>query len=480
MEVNDFLKIPSLGQSYITAGHDGIFKVIKKIEVIEEPYPAIRDFLVPGSFFLTTFWCMRNDKENRIQMVREMIECRCAGLGIMPAPNLGGMIDEEIITLGNQYGFPVIYIPEGTGWGNIISEYGLLAHNLFSPAANQQMTDVLNLFTEFHAEEDIGNFCRNMSRLLGVPLIVSTDTVYSSDQQDMNVAMIMAKVQSVCQRNTKSFVSPIMIRIDDTHSVVVHFGKKALVIAYTVSRMLDSENFQLFYKIAPAMARELDKYCTNPYSIRGKHFIGDLGDKPMHYVLLKRKNLRQIERELGHPYIIYERNDYLNYCIILIPDEFKKGSEVYPLYREMMDQTQPELFVFSQVSMEKRKLIAKLESIKYMVSTLAYLEGMYSVDELPLLYILAYAPLEYRKHLFGESGTSELWGDDKGFLETLRMYILIRNVMDVGNLQGIHPNSVKYRLKKILSRFGYREEDVLGDLSYIELLMQLEVMATEN
>ena len=102
------------------------------------------------------------------------------------------------------------------------------------------------------------------------------------------------------------------------------------------------------------------------------------------------------------------------------------------------------------------------------------------MDELPLLYILAFAPLEYRKHLFGESGTSELWGDDKGFLETLRMYILIRNVMDVGNLQGIHPNSVKYRLKKILSRFGYREEDMLGDLSYIELLMQLEVMATEN
>ena len=39
---------------------------------------------------------------------------------------------------------------------------------------------------------------------------------------------------------------------------------------------------------------------------------------------------------------------------------------------------------------------------------------------------------------------------------------------------------MKYRLKKILSRFGYREEDMLGDLSYIELLMQLEVMATEN
>ncbi|WP_434309502.1 PucR family transcriptional regulator ligand-binding domain-containing protein [Hominifimenecus sp. rT4P-3] len=474
------MKLPSLGQSCITAGHGGIFNNIKKIEVTEEPYPAIRDFLVPGSFFLTTFWSMRNDKENRIQMVREMIECRCAGLGIMPAPNLGGVIDEEILELGNRYEFPIVYIPEGTGWGNIISEYGLLAHNLFSSGTNQQLPDVLNIFTEFQEDENIENFRRKVSGLLQVPLIVSTDTVYSGDLPDVTVAMIMAKVQSVCQENVRSFASPITIRIDDTHSIVVHFGKKALVIAYTVSRLLDSSAFQLFYKIAPAMAKTLDRYCTNPYSIRGKHFTGDLGDKPMYCVLMKKKDFRDIERELGGPYIIYERNDYLNYCIILIPDEVHKTCEVYPVYREMMDKIKPELFVFSQVSMEKRNLISKLESIKYMVSTLAYLEGMYSVDELPLLYLLSYAPLEYRRQLFGETGMRSLQEEDRSFLETLRMYILLRNIVDVGNIQGIHPNSVKYRLKKMLTRFGYREEDVLGDLSYIELLMQLEFMTIEK
>ena len=63
LKVVDLLKMPSLGQSYIVAGHDGMFNVVKKLEIMEEPYPAVLEFLVPYEFMLTNFWSMKDNKE---------------------------------------------------------------------------------------------------------------------------------------------------------------------------------------------------------------------------------------------------------------------------------------------------------------------------------------------------------------------------------------------------------------------------------
>ena len=93
LKVVDLLKMPSLGQSYIVAGHDGMFNVVKKLEIMEEPYPAVLEFLVPYEFMLTNFWSMKDNKEGRLQLVRSMIEKRCSGLGIMPGPHLNDVID---------------------------------------------------------------------------------------------------------------------------------------------------------------------------------------------------------------------------------------------------------------------------------------------------------------------------------------------------------------------------------------------------
>ena len=88
LKVVDLLKMPSFGQSYIVAGHDGMFNIVKKLEIMEEPYPAVLEFLVPYEFVLTNFWSMKSNKEGRLSLVKCMIEKRCSGLGIMPGPHL--------------------------------------------------------------------------------------------------------------------------------------------------------------------------------------------------------------------------------------------------------------------------------------------------------------------------------------------------------------------------------------------------------
>ena len=106
---------------------------------------------------------------------------------------------------------------------------------------------------------------------------------------------------------------------------------------------------------------------------------------------------------------------------------------------------------------------------------------MYSLDEFPVLYILAYAPHEYKSHIFVNRGRIELIkAEDRVFLDTLRLYLVIRNMGDVANLLGIHSNSVKYRLGKAMKLLGYQEEAVIGDLIGIKLLIRLELIVIEN
>ena len=45
---------------------------------------------------------------------------------------------------------------------------------------------------------------------------------------------------------------------------------------------------------------------------------------------------------------------------------------------------------------------------------------------------------------------------------------------------GLHTNSVKYRLGKALKQLGYSEENVLGDIYRIKLLIQLELIVLES
>lgn len=481
LKIADFLKIPSLGQSYMVAGHDGIYNIIKKLEVMEEPYPSIQKFLVPHGFLLTNFWSMKSDKEGRYQLVKCMIESRSAGLGIMPEPHLNDIIDNEIIELSNKHSFPIIYISAQARWGNIISEYGVLANSDMTSSIDSRMSDVLNMFAEFHEDNNIGRFCRDIGKFLNMPIIMSTNTVFSSDSENINVALLIAKIQVICQQSRNTLISPISLRFDDAHLALVYFGKRSIVAVCVSNMDLNSTSLQLFHKIAPAITKELDKLCANLYNERSNPSILSLDDTPMSYVLIKRKDIDNIEKKLNYKYVTYEKNKFFNYCIILIPNQFHKGNEVYHVYQELISLLKPDLFIFSRKCVDKKDLLNEIEPLKFTVNTLSYLEGIYSTDELPLLYILSYAPYEYKAHLFPEMREGgKLKGEERVFMDTLRLYLVIRTISDVASLLGIHGNSVKYRLRKALKYFGYKGENILGDIPYIKLLMQLEYNIIEN
>lgn len=480
LKIIDFLKLPSLGQSYMVAGYDGIFNVIKKLEIMEEPYPFVLQYLLPNGFMLTNFWSMKEDKEGRYQLIKAMIDHRCAGFGIMPWPHLNDVIDDEIIELANKHAFPIIYISSNCRWGNIISEYGVLAYSDMSSSLDSRMGDVLSIFAEFHEDSNIGKFCRNIGKFLDLPVIMSTNTVYSSESHEINVALLMAKIQAVCQQSRSTLTSPISIRFQDSHLALVYFGKRSLVVACIPNSMLNNQALQLFHKLAPTAVKELDKFCASSYNEWNHPAIHNLDDTPMFYALIKRKDLENIEKKLDYKYIIYEKNQFFQYFILLIPHQCERLNEAYAIFQELMFLLKPDLFIFSKQSYNKRELLNEIEPLKYAVNTLSYLKGIYSSDELPLLYILSYVPYEYKSHLFPCFDNTKLKEEEKVFMNTLRLYLAVRTISDVASLLGIHGNSVKYRIRKALKYFGYKGETVLGEIPYIKLLMQLEFIIIDD
>lgn len=479
LKVIDLLKMPSFGQSYIIAGHDGMFNVVKKLEIMEEPYPAVQEFLVPYEFILTNFWSMKDHKERRLSLVHSMIEKRCSGLGIMPGPHLNDEIDPEIIDLANQNGLAIVYVSSNVRWGNVISEYGVLAHSSMMPSIDAQLGEILSTFTDFHSKKNVSWFCQELERLLGLPMIMTTDTVYSGGTGQVSVALVISKIQAVCQESKNTLVSPISIRLNEDYLIIIYFGQRTMAATYVSNGAWNQPALQVFHKIAPAITKELDNLSSTPFYRKNPQMIADLGETEMFLALLRRDNIQNVAKELNYRYLIYEQNTFFNYCILLIPHEFSKANEVYHEYQKMIELLSPDFFVFSSVPMEKRELQKEIESLKYMVNTLSYLDGLYSLDELSLLYILSYAPFEYKKHLFLDTELMTV-KDGKAFLDTLRLYAVLQNMHDVAVLLGIHTNSVKYRLGKALKYLGYREDSVLGDLYHIKLLIQLELIVLES
>lgn len=482
LKIVNLLNAPSLDKSYVAAGFDGIYNIIKKLEIMEEPYPSVVDFLTPCEFLLTNFWSMRDDPEGRVNLVKAMIEKRCAGLGIMPLPHLGNKIDPEIVELANRHSFPVIYIDGNARWGDIISEYGVLSHSDITSPFDSSLTAVVEAFSHFYRSGNVGAFCEEFSRIMALPLIMSTDTVYSGGSENgVSVAQVISRIQTVFQSRSRSIDVPVSIRVNEGYMGVVYFGKRSMVAAYFPNAGLNHPSLHLLSSIAPKIVSELDRLCSVPYISTYSRAFETVGDSKSFLVMIRRDNVRQVGKELNFVYPVYEQNTFFNYCILLVPDNFKKSSDFYLELNRIYNKISPLFFAFSFESLERAEVVNQVEALKFSVNSMSYLEGIFSLDELPLLYVLAGVPGEYRNNVLGTKRLGQRFKEEEmAFLITLRIYMIVRNMESAANLLGIHVNSVKYRLSRAMKLLGYGDNENINNASYVKLLMQLELIMINN
>lgn len=479
-KVIDLLKLPCLKDCFIIAGYDGIFNIVKRMDILETAFPEVEKFQEPHEFVFTSFWNLRKDKGNRINLVKSMIKHKCAGIGIMPSLNLDDEIDQEILDLGNACSFPIMYIPSHVRWSDIISEFSLLTNPTVEPELDFNLIEILYSFCELHTEKNIKKFCYQLNKFLSIPIIINADNIYSNGVSDKIISIVMSKLYSIKTQNIYKIDTPISLHVNKKNLSIAYYGKNSMLATCIDREDLNKPQLQVFHKIAPIVTRELD-YLTGNKTVKTFHNKIDLVREASYYlVLLRKENIKSALKFINTNYIIYEENDFYNYIIFLIQRNDDSENSIFNEYNKIIEETNATLFIFSNHFSSTKELYNQIKILKQTVNSLLFLNGIFSVDELPILYMILNSPYEYKETVFKLNSSGINLDIELSFLDTLRLYLVLRNINDVSNLLGIHPNSVKYRISKCFNEFESNLPNALIDLPLLKLLLMLEIIKIEG
>jgi purine catabolism regulator len=116
--VEDALRFGGLKGARILAGRGGLKNEIRAVDVIEEPY--ITKWLRSSTLMLTSFYALKDSREEQINLVRELAEAGAAGLVVDQKTYIDGL-PEEVLRLADELNLPIIEIPPEVGYIDIIN-----------------------------------------------------------------------------------------------------------------------------------------------------------------------------------------------------------------------------------------------------------------------------------------------------------------------------------------------------------------------
>lgn len=476
--IADLMKLPAMKNCYIVAGNQGIFNLVKRMDIQEIPIPEVNRFLLKSEIMFTTFWSSK-DKNERIDFVQEMINKGCAGIGIMPEPYLNNKIDEEIIELGNNNSFPIIYIHPDVRWSDIVNQFSLLLDSEKDSMLEYKLTDLMKIFYDFSETKNTKALCNEISAFLDLPVIIRSDNIYYDTNIDKSeISYITSKLLNIS--NVKDNINIPITIICDNSLIVAYYSRNSFVAIYFDDKMINSDNVNNFHKLAPIILKELNKLTANVKKvIKNVDIIKTDEIFPCRIVLLRKVNAGLLVEKLIEKYNILEQNDFSDYLILLIRNECEEEKKLFKEFNELIKNTKADIFVFSDLIWNKKDFDKQLNTLKYNISTLLYIEGIFSIDELYLLNMLNYAPLDYKDNIFNMYKDELNINAGLQFFETLRLYLVIKNINNLSALLDIHPNSVKYRITKCLKSYNNALVTNLNDISSLKYLTILALLKVE-
>lgn len=116
--VGEALSLDTVNRLVVVAGHDGLERMIKLVNVIE--VPDIMDWLFEGEFLLTTGYSFREYPELMNKLVPRMAEANCAGLAIKTKRYLSE-IPAEVIAGAQQHHIPLLEVPYDLSFAEVIA-----------------------------------------------------------------------------------------------------------------------------------------------------------------------------------------------------------------------------------------------------------------------------------------------------------------------------------------------------------------------
>lgn len=119
LTVRQALSASTLAGASVLAGARGLDRVVERMNVME--VPDILPWVKPHEFLLTTAYPLRESPGRLVDLVGELDTRGLSGLGI----KIGRYIDEippEMLTRAEELGFPLVKLPDGVGFDDILNE----------------------------------------------------------------------------------------------------------------------------------------------------------------------------------------------------------------------------------------------------------------------------------------------------------------------------------------------------------------------
>jgi PucR family transcriptional regulator, purine catabolism regulatory protein len=170
--LTEVLATPILTGASVLAGHDGLGRIVERLNVME--VPDIRPWVKPHEFLLTTAYPLRDHPEELPELVADLDDAGLAGLGI----KLGRYLDvlpDAVLQVADTRGFPIVLLPDGVGFDEILNEVltGILNRQAEELARSQRIHRAfLQLVLHGHGLVEL---TRDLSDLLDVPTVIVSD-----------------------------------------------------------------------------------------------------------------------------------------------------------------------------------------------------------------------------------------------------------------------------------------------------------------
>jgi hypothetical protein len=476
-------KLPSMSSSYLVAGSKGISREIKRIDILETSYPEVVRFLEPNEFMFTSFWNSKDDKNSRIKLVESMIEHKCAGIGIMPGLNLNGIIDEEIIQIGNEHSFPVIYIDSSSRWSDIIKEFYDLQINkyIIEDSTTSGFAKLLFTLGEFNNHKNIKVLADELSNLLQLStIIMDKDNFYISELENSNIIVekVISKINAVKSVGNYSHSTGIFIYYNLSQYILSFYGTNSVFAIIVNKNQLDSYKENLYYSIAPFIVSQIDKLQdenSNKYSINIKR-----ENEKYYFFLIRKESIHNIIKLIKGKCVIYKINKELNYVICIISCDNLNRENIYREYHNIISNTNPDFFIFSDIAFKLDSINNFTNIISNIIPNLYFLKGIFSFSEMSIIYMLTTTPFSYRNSIYNHYINLLNCEKDPIFLDTLRLFVVLKSINIVSELLNIHVNTVKYRILKAINSDMFYTTNITNDIWNLDLLIILEILKIEN
>lgn len=475
--IESLLGLPSMANSYVAAGFKGISREITRVDILETPYPEVEKFLEPNKFIFTTFWNSKDNKSARIKLVESMINNKCAGIGIMPGANLNDLIDDEILELGNANSFPVIYIDSIVRWSDIIREFYASSDIKDDNFSTLEFSKLLSYIENFNNYKDITILTNELAILFQMPaIIMSKNDAYFSEFgfNGHSVEKAVSKINSVRSSGNYPHNTGIVIYYDKFQYILAFYGKNSVFATLLDKDQVDSLKENL-YGVAPFIVAQIDKLNENNQKNHSVIQSGDNHEK-CYFFMIRKDNIHEILSVLKDKYTVYKINEDQNYIICLINSESLHRRDIYSEYAEVIDITKPKCFIFSDVAFDFNSVTDFAYTINILVNDLFFLNGIFTFSEISIIYMLTVIPYSYRSSIFNHY--SQLLSDERDpvFLETLRLFIVLKSISNVAGLLNIHVNTVKYRILKAVNSEMFYTNNITADIWNLDLLIPLEIL----